>query len=102
MNALSAQPRCLAAGRVDSTAAAAAGGGVHGVSDDAARSSRQCKYSSKEMGRCCSMLWRNTARREEVAAPASGVGGGLSPVTRARGPRALRTSIALWSRDVWS
>ena len=56
MNALSAQPRCLAAGRVDSTAAAAAGGGAHGVSDDAARSSRQCKYSSKEMGRCCSML----------------------------------------------
>ena len=45
---------------------------------------------------------RNTARREEVAAPASGVGGGLSPVTRARGPRARRTSIALWSRDVWS
>ena len=56
MNALSAQPRCLAAGRVDSTAAAAAGRGVHGVSDDAARSSRRCKYSSKEMGRCCSML----------------------------------------------
>ena len=81
----------------------AAGGGVHGVSDDAARSSRQCNTRVKRWADVAACyIGRNTARHEEVAAPASGVGRGLSPVTRARGPRARRTSKALWSRDVWS